>query len=112
MTISQSRALETSLAYKHSLHSPHPAPALPSFDPEVKTNPITNLKEIIVKTYNKSWLRPKKFPSQTAHKLEEVSEEYAEDIHRFARMLNTLGKMVKNDADSSMALHLYDRTLL
>merc|ERR1712008_187385 len=82
LDLMKSRALETSLAYKHSLHSPHPAPALPSFDPE------------------------------TAHKLEEVSEDYAEDIHRFARMLNTLGKTVKNDADSSMALHLYDRTLL
>ena len=67
-------------------------------------------------------------PHQIAHKLEEVSEEYAEDIHRFATMLNSIGRRTtrtekpkgrsqhaegqENDEDSEMALHLYDVTLL
>ena len=44
--------------------------------------------------------------------LEELSEEYAEDINSLSTKLNTLGKMVKKDNSNAMALHLFDRTLM
>ena len=52
------------------------------------------------------------YSSQTAHMLEELSEEYADDIHSLSSKLNTLGKMVKKDNSNAMALHLFDRTLM
>ena len=48
---------------------------------------------------------------QTAHMLEELSEEYVEDINDIAKKLNRLGKMVKKDDSNAMALHLFDRLL-
>ena len=51
------------------------------------------------------------YSSQTAHMLEELSEDYADDIHSLSSKLNTLGKMVKKDNSNAMALHLFDRTL-
>ena len=44
--------------------------------------------------------------------LEELSEEYSEDINSLATKLNTLGKMVKKDAQNAMALHLFDKMLM
>merc|ERR1711872_1145428 len=44
--------------------------------------------------------------------LEELSEDYADDIHSLSSKLNTLGKMVKKDNSNAMALHLFDRTLM
>ena len=44
--------------------------------------------------------------------LEELSEEYVEDIHDLATKLNTLGKMVKKENQNAMALHLFDRSLM
>ena len=44
--------------------------------------------------------------------LEELSEEYAEEINSLATKLNTLGKMVKKDNSNAMALHLFDRMLM
>jgi len=52
------------------------------------------------------------FDPETAHMLEELSEEYADDIHSLSSKLNTLGKMVKKDNSNAMALHLFDRTLM
>merc|ERR1712193_287650 len=52
------------------------------------------------------------FDPETAHMLEELSEEYADDIHSLSTKLNTLGKMVKKDNSNAMALHLFDRTLM
>ena len=44
--------------------------------------------------------------------LEELSEEYAEDINSLSTKLNTLGKMVKGENQNAMALHLFDRMLM
>jgi len=44
--------------------------------------------------------------------LEELSEEYSEDIHDVAKRLNTLGKLVRRTNTNAMGLHLYDRSLL
>jgi len=52
------------------------------------------------------------FDPETAHMLEELSEEYAEDIHSLSTKLNTLGKMVKRDNSNAMALHLFDKMLM
>ena len=43
--------------------------------------------------------------------LEELSEEYAEDINSLATKLNTLGKMVKKVNQAAMALHHFDMML-
>ena len=48
---------------------------------------------------------------QTAHVLEELSEEYAGDINDVAKKLNILGKMVRNPNTNAMALHLFDKSL-
>jgi len=79
------RASDVFTAYKHSLTSKKQGDTAPldtSFDPE------------------------------TAHMLEELSEEYVEDIHDLATKLNTLGKMVKKENQNAMALHLFDRSLM
>ena len=44
--------------------------------------------------------------------LEELSEEYSEDINSLSTKLNTLGKMVKGENQNAMALHLFDRMLM
>ena len=72
--------------------------------------PIHFLKRII--SSNRVLLLHIPYSSQTAHMLEELSEEYADDIHSLASKLNTLGKMVKKDNSNAMALHLFDRTLM
>ena len=50
--------------------------------------------------------------AQTAHKLEELSEEYSGDINQVARKLNILGKMVRKSNTNAMGLHLFDQSLL
>merc|ERR1712142_1081065 len=52
------------------------------------------------------------FDPTTAHKLEELSEDYAEDINGVAKKLNVLGKMVRNSNTNAMGLHLFDNALL
>ncbi|XP_023337830.1 uncharacterized protein LOC111708625 isoform X2 [Eurytemora carolleeae] len=52
------------------------------------------------------------FDPATAHKLEELSEGYAEEIRDTAEKLNTLGRMVKTDSSKNLALHLFDQALL
>jgi len=52
------------------------------------------------------------FDPTTAHKLEELSEDYAEDINGVAKKMNVLGKMVRNSNTNAMGLHLFDKTLL
>ena len=49
---------------------------------------------------------------KTAHKLEELSEDYTEEIHEVAKKLNTLGKLVRESSSNAMGLHLYDRSLM
>ena len=44
--------------------------------------------------------------------LEELSEEYSEDINALSTKLNTLGKMVKGENQNAMALHLFDKMLM
>jgi len=55
---------------------------------------------------------PEIFDPATAHKLEELSEEYSEEINEAAKKLNVLGGMVRNSNSNAMALHLFDRTLM
>merc|ERR1712059_163435 len=79
------RATDVFTSYKHSLASTKrgdPTPVTNSFDPE------------------------------TAHKLEELSESYAEDIHDVATKLNTLGRMVRKANSNAMALHMFDKMLM
>merc|ERR1719500_1238369 len=52
------------------------------------------------------------FDPATAHKLEELSEDYTEEIHEVAKKLNTLGKLVRESSSNAMGLHLYDRSLM
>ena len=52
------------------------------------------------------------FDPTTAHKLEELSEDYSEDINGVAKKLNVLGKMVRNSNTNAMGLHLFDKSLL
>jgi len=52
------------------------------------------------------------FDPTTAHKLEELSEEYSGDINQVARKLNILGKMVRKSNTNAMGLHLFDQSLL
>jgi len=52
------------------------------------------------------------FDPATAHKLEELSEEYTEEINDVAKRLNILGRMVRNTNTNALGLHLYDKTLL
>jgi len=54
---------------------------------------------------------PESFDPATAHKLEELSEEYAGDINDVAKKVNVLGKMIRNPNTNAMALHLFDKTL-
>ena len=49
---------------------------------------------------------------QTAHLLEELSEDYTSEINEVARKLNRLGKLVRASASNAMALHLFDISLL
>jgi len=55
---------------------------------------------------------PEIFDPATAHKLEELSEEYTEEINEAAKKLNVLGRMVRQSNSNAMALHLFDRTLM
>merc|ERR1711872_592863 len=43
--------------------------------------------------------------------LEELSEEYTEDINDAAKKLNILGKMVRKSNSNALALHLFDNNL-
>ena len=43
--------------------------------------------------------------------LEELSEEYTDDINDVAKKVNVLGKMIRNPNTNAMALHLFDKTL-
>ena len=43
--------------------------------------------------------------------LEELAEDYTDDINGVAKKLNVLGKMIRNPNTNAMALHLFDRTL-
>jgi len=52
------------------------------------------------------------FDPATAHKLEELSEDYTEEIHEVAKKLNTLGKLVRESSSNAMGLHLYDKSLM
>lgn len=52
------------------------------------------------------------FDPATAHKLEELSEDYTEEIHDVAKRLNTLGKLVRESSSNAMGLHLYDKSLM
>lgn len=51
------------------------------------------------------------FDPTTAHMLEELSEDYSEEIRSTSEKLNTLGRMVKKDNSRNMALHLFDQML-
>jgi len=51
------------------------------------------------------------FDPATAHMLEELSEEYTEDINDAAKKLNILGKMVRKSNSNALALHLFDNNL-
>lgn len=51
------------------------------------------------------------FDPTTAHLLEEITEDYADDIRDVAGKLNTLAKMVKNDNSRALALHMFDNML-
>ena len=50
--------------------------------------------------------------SKTAHKLEELSEEYTGEIHQAAKKLTTLGKLVRESTSNAMGLHLFDKSLM
>jgi len=52
------------------------------------------------------------FDPATAHKLEELSEEYTGEIHQAAKKLNTLGKLVRESTSNAMGLHLFDKSLM
>eukprot|EP00088_Acartia_fossae_P040464 TRINITY_DN4214_c0_g1_i1.p1 TRINITY_DN4214_c0_g1~~TRINITY_DN4214_c0_g1_i1.p1 ORF type:complete len:231 (+),score=69.04 TRINITY_DN4214_c0_g1_i1:15-707(+) len=51
------------------------------------------------------------FDPTTSHLLEELSEEYSNEIRETSEKLNTLGRMVKKDNSRNMALHLFDQML-
>ena len=44
--------------------------------------------------------------------LEELSEDYTEEINDVAKKLNSLGKMVRKANSNAMALHLFDNALM
>merc|ERR1711942_160363 len=52
------------------------------------------------------------FDPATAHMLEELSEDYTEEINDVAKKLNSLGKMVRKANSNAMALHLFDNALM
>jgi len=55
---------------------------------------------------------PEIFDPATAHMLEELSEDYTEEINDVAKKLNSLGKMVRKANSNAMALHLFDNALM
>lgn len=71
-------------------------------------NIITAYKHSYSKTNNG---QGSSFDPTTAHLLEEITEDYADDIRDVAGKLNTLAKMVKHDKSRSLALHMFDNML-
>ena len=52
------------------------------------------------------------FSFQIAHFLEEnFIEEYTDNVREIAGYLNTLAKIVRNDNQRNMGLHLFDESL-
>jgi len=51
------------------------------------------------------------FDPATAHILEELAEDYTDDINGVAKKLNVLGKIVRNSNTNAMGLHLFDKSL-
>ena len=82
-------------AYSHSLSS---AQNGASFDPAVTLTKTFSSCELIISP-------------QTAHVLEELAEDYTDDINGVAKKLNVLGKMVRNSNTNAMGLHLFDKSL-
>jgi len=52
------------------------------------------------------------FDPATAHKLEELSEDYSGEINDVAKKINSLGKMVRQSSSSAIGTHLFDRSLM
>ena len=96
------RAEDVIKAYRHSLSTKSDGSS--PFDPTVSSiylSPILRNSLVFIASL-----------AQTAHKLEELSEEYSGDINKVARKLNILGKMVRKSNTNAMGLHLFDQSLL
>jgi len=67
---------------------------------------ITAYKHSYSKTSN-----PQSFDPTTAHLLEEITEDYADEIRDMSGKLNTLARMMRQDKSKSLALHMFDNML-
>merc|ERR1712080_424352 len=65
------------------------------------TSPVNKLSSS--KTSN-----PQSFDPTTAHLLEEITEDYADEIRDMSGKLNTLARMMRQDKSKSLALHMFD----